>query len=258
MKQLLSLLLLFNMASYAQKSTKVPLQMKGVYAINYQKINNGIKDEVIPIKQLKIYTDRYVMYAAKRSPIDSLASFGIGTYKIENGKVMEYFFYLSNAGKVNDTAALVINKLPKGYKQVIVYPPYKDTIFTLTETYDKVDKPIVSPLDGAWKLTKSYIIGASGDTTIRDFTEYKTYQNGHFMWCVGIKDSSAQNIGFFGYGTFTMKGTKLTEVNTNTTFMTDLYNKPVAIDIKFLGKDSYMQTHSSNLDGKAVEVYERM
>ena len=224
-----------------------------------QIVNNGFKDEILPTKQLKIYTDRYVMYAAPISPTDSLASFGIGTYNINNGKVNEYFFYTAATGEEKDTALLAIEKLPSGYKQVIVYPPFKDTVYTLTEEYDKVDKATVSSLDGTWKLSKSYFITSKGDTAANNDTQYKIYYGGYFIWGAGHRDSASnKNTGSFGYGSFKMDGLKVTETNTNSTYISDLIDKPVTIDIKFFGKDSYMQTLTDPTGGKLVEIYKRM
>lgn len=88
MKKLLSLLLLYCITSHAQKTAP---KMDGVYAMTKQIVNNGYTDQIIPTKQLKMYHGRYVVYAAQISPTDSMASFGIGTYHVENGKVIENF-----------------------------------------------------------------------------------------------------------------------------------------------------------------------
>lgn len=260
MKHLLTLLLLGGMVATAQKDDKESSKMKGVYSINYQMLNNGIKDEVLPTKQLKIFTEKYVMYAAKASPTDSLANFGIGTYSINKNKVMENYFYIAGAGDVKDTAELNIEKLANGYKQVIIYPPFKDTIFTLTEKYDKVDKVTkVTPLDGAWKLKSSYYISRDDKKIPGNINEFKIYQNGYFIWGACMKDSATnKNLGYFGYGTFKMNGGTVTEINENTTFMTELFKKPINVAIKFLGIDSYMQTIKYPNGESGVEIYERL
>ena len=71
--------------------------MQGVYNMLRQVVNNGTKDSVLGNEQLKIYTDRYMMYA-HRIAGDSLAEYGVGTYSIQNGKLMEYVFYTSSGG----------------------------------------------------------------------------------------------------------------------------------------------------------------
>lgn len=65
--------------------------MAGAYSMKSQVQNDGSRDTVITRNQLKIYTDDHVIYAAMRLP-DSLASYGIGTYDIVDGNVVEHFF----------------------------------------------------------------------------------------------------------------------------------------------------------------------
>lgn len=260
MKKLFSLLFFYSLTAQAQKDVKAPIKMEGVFAMTKQVFSNGIKDSVFPTKQLKIYNGSHVMYASPVSPTDSMASFGMGTYRIENGKVVEYFFYRASDGAIKDTTFLSIEKLPDGYKQVIVFPPYKDTVYTLIEEYDKVDKAATSsPIDGAWQLTKSYFLRAIGDTGFNKVTQYKMFYNGHFIWGAGFTDSaSTKNKGVFGYGNFKMKGNKLTETNTNSSYISQLIGKPVDLDIKFVGKDQYIQTINWPNGHKAVEFYSRM
>ena len=256
MKKYLTLLLLYCITAHAQKASP---KMDGVYTMTKQMVNNGVTDQVIPTKQLKMYNGRYVMYAAAISPTDSLASFGIGTYHVKNGKVIENFFYTAAGGALIDTAILTIEQSPKGYKQVIVYPPMMDTIYTLTEEYDKVDKSMVSAIDGAWKLNTSYMIAPAGDTVINKVTQYKMYRGGHFIWSAGYVDSAtAKNQGVFGFGTFTLKGSKLTEKNTQSTYTSQLVGIPVVLDIAFKGKNEYTQTISWPDGTKGVETYTRL
>jgi hypothetical protein len=259
MKLFILLCLLNGFSAYSQGNEGSSLKMDGAYLMTKQVINNGFKDEILPTKQLKIYTDKYVMYAAPKSPTDSMASFGFGRYIIDKGKVVEYFSYIADAGELMDTAVLTITKLPRGYKQVIVYPPFKDTVYTLTEEYDKVDNGTVSALDGAWKQSKSYYISAKGDTTANHVTQYKVYYGGHFIWGAGFVDSaSKKNQGVFGYGDFTLNGLNLVETNKNSTFVSDLVGIPVKIDIKLMGKDQYMQTIKNPKGEKTVEFYDRL
>ncbi|MBC7507339.1 MAG: hypothetical protein H7320_01100, partial [Ferruginibacter sp.] len=172
----------------------------------------------------------------------------------------EYFFYSALGGDLKDTAELAIEKLTNGYKQVIIYPVFKDTIFTLTEKYIKVDKAKkVSSLDGVWKLKSSYYITPDGKKFPTDIKQYKIYQNGYFMWGSGSKDSTNnKNQGYFGYGTFKINGGTVIEINENTSFMFDLYKKPITVAIKFLGIDSYMQTIKYPNGERGVEIYERL
>ena len=210
-------------------------------------------------KQLKIYDGRYVVYAGQISPTDSLASFGVGTYHLKNGKVVENFFYTAAGGEQLDTAVLSIDRSPTGYTQVIVYPPMQDTVYTLTEEYDKVDNSTVSAIDGVWKLNKSSTISAAGVASVNGVTQYKVYRGGHFIWCAGNLDlATAKNYGVFGYGTFTLNGSKLTELNTSSTYTSQLVGVPVELDIKFNGKNAYTQTILWPDGAKSIETYSRL
>src|SRR5215217_6904690 len=107
---------------YAGNREPAGLNMQGAYAMLMQIMNNGNGDSMINMQQFKIYTDRHFMYA-HALPGDSLAYYGIGTYRMENGKLTEYPFYTSaNAARL-DTIEISITKLGNGYVQVINFPP---------------------------------------------------------------------------------------------------------------------------------------
>src|SRR5262245_22987573 len=89
--------------------TNPKLEMVGSYQMTSQVLNDGTKDSVLDRKQMKIYTDGYMMYASPNIT-DSFANFGIGKYKIENGKVYEYRFYTAEEGEKMDTFVLNIEK----------------------------------------------------------------------------------------------------------------------------------------------------
>src|ERR687890_643620 len=107
------------------------MEMKGAYSMIKQVGNDGTKDTLLKKEQLKIYSDRYMMYASPRAT-DSFGEYGIATYSVKGDKVKEYVFYTSTAGEVRDTALLEISKLPNGYRQVIRYVDSNST-FILTE-----------------------------------------------------------------------------------------------------------------------------
>ncbi len=243
------------------KSTgKESLPMQGAYAMYNQVVNDGTKDSVIGKEQMKIYTGRHIMYAQRRAE-DSLANYGIGTYQVENGKVMEYMFYTASGGPHNDTFELQINKTADGYSQIINLPEESGRQFVLTEDYKAVGKNVSSPLDGAWKQTRNVYISNQGDTILNNTPiQFKVFQSGHFIWANTSLDSATQNpVSFFGYGTFEMKGNnQATEVNTNSSYATALVGIPVKLDLKFEGKDLYQQTIVYPDGSKAIEYYERL
>src|SRR6476469_6334115 len=61
------------------------LAMPGAYAMLMQIMNDGNRDSILNVQQFKIYTDRHFMYA-HALPGDSLAYYGVGTYRIDNGR----------------------------------------------------------------------------------------------------------------------------------------------------------------------------
>ena len=93
-------LLLLSLATTAQDTTKarpasmnqsgqLGNSMKGAYNMLVQKVSIDGQDSLFNIQQFKIYTDKHFMYA-HALPGDSLAAFGIGTYVIQNNRVIEY------------------------------------------------------------------------------------------------------------------------------------------------------------------------
>src|SRR6476660_6874742 len=85
--------------SYSQANKS----MKGAYALTRQTVN----DTAMPIQQMKLYTEKYMIYADP-IPGDSLADYGIGPSKTQDGKVIEYVFYTSSGGAHIDTVKLDI------------------------------------------------------------------------------------------------------------------------------------------------------
>ncbi|HUQ97425.1 MAG TPA: hypothetical protein VM010_07160 [Chitinophagaceae bacterium] len=234
--------------------------MQGAYALNMQMINDGTRDSMINIQQFKLYTDRHFMYA-HAEPGDSLAFYGIGTYSMENGRLMEYPFYTSASGARNDTFEIKITKLGNGYVQVINFPPdSQGRKYVLTEEYGNVSAHLSSPLDGAWKQTKSTFIPTTGAPVVTDNpTEFKVFQSGHFIWAsTSVDSATGKPASYFGYGTFEMDGRNTAkERTTNSTFRTTLIGKPVRVQLEFMGKDGYRQTIVWP-NGKSVETYERL
>lgn len=241
------------------KSGNGNISMQGAYAMYNQVVNDGTKDSVMGNEQLKIFTDRYMMYAHKNAN-DSTATYGVGTYKIQNGKVIEYVFYTSGDGARNDTFQLDINLANDGYTQIINFPAEQGRILKLTEDYKSVGKNITTPLDGAWKQTKSVYTMKDGKSIAdNNRIQYKMYQSGYFMWANTVTDSATKKpVSFFGYGTFEMNSDKATEVNTNSSFVTDLVGRPITLNIEFTGKDAYQQTIIWPDGTKSIEYYERL
>ena len=239
--------------------TKPKIEMIGAYQMTSQVINDGTKDSVIDRKQLKIYTDEYMMYASP-NVTDSFANFGIGKYKVEDGKVYEYRFYTAEDGEKMDTFVLNIEKTYNGYKQVIENIPINGKNYTLTEVYESRAINQKSPLDGAWKQIRNVYLTSKGDSSVNtNPLEYKTFQSGYFIWAITVKDSLNKRTSVFGYGPFeTLGDNKIRESVANSTFVTGVVGRKYDVDIQFEGNDTYKQTITFANGDKSTEVYQRL
>lgn len=255
MKKLLPLLLVIAFSNCSQKE---PLKMQGAYSIKSQTVNYGAKDTVINRKQMKIFTDDHVIFAAMRLP-DSLASYGIGTYDIKDGNVIEHFFYTSGNAARRDTFILKIDNSANGYKQLYDHVSSQNRKYSQVEEYEAIGKSDSTPLDGAWKQAKNYYILKSGDTSSNpNITEFKVYQSGHFIWAASYPDSTNKVLTFFGYGNFEMNGNNGSkEVNTLSTYP-PIIDSTFNVQLEFMGKDSYKQTIVQRDSARSVEIYERL
>jgi hypothetical protein len=240
-------------------NTKNAGNMRGAYYMLKQVVSDGTMDSVLQNEQLKIYTDRYFMYAHGIVG-DSLAEYGIGTYKTEDDKLVEYVFYTSANGDQKDTIDLYITKRPDGYTQVINFSPDElGRTTALTEDYKKVSRTVTSPLDGAWKQTKNMFYPTQGAVITNEVpTQFKVYMAGHFIWANTSKDSATQKpVSYFGFGTFDMKGKNEVVENVTHSSNRNIVYQPVSLRIELSGKDSYTQTITWP-EGRSVEVYQRM
>ncbi len=225
-----------------------------------QVVNDGTGDSISQAPQMKIYTDRYMIYAHPL-PNDSLGAYGIGTYTMQDGKVTEYVFHTSEGGARNDTFQLDVSRRDGGYTQTIHFPPdSQGRNFVLVEEYDNVGKSVSSPLDGAWKMTEVRYISANGPARTDTRTQFKVYQSGHFIWVNTVPDSATNKPqSAFGYGTFEMNGdNQATERNVQSTYASTLVGQPVTLQLEFMGKDAYRQTLAMANGDKMVETYQRL
>src|SRR3989337_115651 len=104
MKKISVILLITVIVACSEKPKQIP-SMAGAYYMTRQVINDGTKDSVIDRKQLKIYTDKHMMFATPNLT-DSFATFGIAEYKFDGEKLYEYIFYRAAEGDQKDTAEL--------------------------------------------------------------------------------------------------------------------------------------------------------
>lgn len=252
------LLLLLMYAGTIDGRAQNRISMIGAWRMTQQSAVDDTRDTVLKQEQLKLYTDRYMMYASPRDA-DSFGVYGIARYRVVGDKVVENIFYTSSGGEVRDSAILTITMQRNGYRQVIDYSD-EDGKFLLIEDYKRVGKDRPTPLDGAWTQIKNINVDGAGDTIHNKVvTQFKMYQSGYFIWTNPSKDPASDNfVTAYGYGTFRMKGNnRCTETNINSTYGS-LVGKPVDIDIEILGPDSYKQTIAIGDGVRSVEVYERL
>lgn len=258
MKKLCTMLACIFVALFSIGQGKMDLDIKGAWRMTKQIANDGKKDTLLKQEQLKIYTDRYMMYASPRAT-DSFGEYGIATYERNGDKVVENIFYTSSQGQVTELAVLKISKIKNGYRQVIDYSN-EDGTFFLIEDYVRVGNGTKSQLDGAWEQVKNIFVNSNGDTTQNIVvTQFKIYESGYFIWANPSKDPASNNyVTPYGYGTFKTNGdNRIIETNINSTYRS-LVDQPVDIEIEMAGTDSYKQTIRSDDGGRSIEVYNRL
>jgi hypothetical protein len=258
MKLLLPMVLLTLLG--CNNAKKEIMSMPGAYNMLSQTLNDGKKDTVYTtLREFKIYTDDYMMYVYM-NPADSGGRFGIGYYTADSGKVTENVIYGATDTTFNDKLSryhLVIEKTPKGYKQVIADIVSDGVNYRLTEEYESVGTPAKSAMDGAWKQTKHYTVSGK-DTVVHKLTQFKAYYAGHFMFGQTYRDSLGKFHTGIGYGSFTMNGANKVKEHVTTATHYQARGQSFDLDIEMPGKDEYKQT-ITNADGsKDVEEYVRL
>lgn len=236
------------------------INMKGAYHMDRHLITRGTHDTVLHTTQLKLYTNNYFIYVRPHES-DSLAEYGIGTYSVTGGHVMEYPFYTSAGGARLDSFQLLVNRKTNGYSQIMNITDPRTGDLLVTEDYTNVSKPLRTPLDGAWKETQVTTITKGGKKTVDAHpVQFKVYESGHFIWVNTVTTNGTQHpISKYGYGTFTMKGRNATqETNTASTYYTSLVGKPVPIRIRWIGSNNYEQTIRQDNGDLSIETYERL
>jgi hypothetical protein len=234
--------------------------MPGVYKMLSQSVKGDKVDTVyMGLQQLKMYSDDYMMYA-HFTTADSVSAFGIGSYTVSKDTVTENVVYNANDTAKNDMPAsfkLAITKTEKGYKQLIPGIQWGDQKISLTEDYETVGTATKSPLDGTWKLVKSYSVTGK-DTTAGTSTQFKMYAGGYFMFGNTYSDSAKKNHTGMGYGTFAMTGNNKSHEKVMVSTYYQIRGQEVDLDITMNGADEYTQTIKWNDGGTGVEVYQRM
>src|SRR4029079_19320640 len=86
-------LFLFVGTTCKSQDQKPVTDLSGAYLMLSQSLEgNAVDTTFTERKQLKIYTDHYMMYV-RLSLEDSVSAFGIGTFLINKGKMTEHIIY---------------------------------------------------------------------------------------------------------------------------------------------------------------------
>jgi hypothetical protein len=210
MKKLIFSVMVLGIAGCTTTSVKDKPNMPGTYLMISQTVNDGTRDtKYTDLKQLKIYTDDFMMYV-QVNPSDSISAFGVGTYTSDTGTVTENVIYsASNTNFVAGPSSFKLNikKTVDGYEQVIPQIKTDSTNYKLTEVYQTVGTATKTPLDGIWKEVRSYNLRGK-DTLKTTRTQYKGFHNGYFMFGHTFIDSVAKKHTGIGFGTFQMVNDK--------------------------------------------------
>jgi len=239
---------------------KENVSMPGTYKMLSQHIKGEKLDSTYTsVHQMKIFTEDFMMYANFDSQ-DSSGGFGIGTYTTDKDTVTENVIY--NASDTTNSEnpgsfKLIIEKTSKGFKQIIPDILSQEEHVRLTEEYEAVGTVTKSPLDGAWKQTKSYYVSGK-DTTVNKVIQFKTYYRGFVIWGNTYKDYNKKNHTAIGFGKFEMiSNNKVKEsMSSSTSYM--VRDQDFDIDVEMNGNDSYTQTIKNSDGSKSVELYQRL
>ena len=116
MKKILILAALISCIIYGCKK-KEKVSQAGVYRLDKQMASGGGKDTVYKRTQMKIYTDKYFMWAGMAA--DSSVGFGVGSYKLDTGnRITESNIYSSGSLDSSRNFNLIVTRKDSGFTQV--------------------------------------------------------------------------------------------------------------------------------------------
>ena len=258
MKKILICTALISCIILGCKKTK-KVSQAGVYKLEKQMVSGGGKDTVYKRTQIKIYTDRYFMYAGIAP--DSSVGFGVGTYTLDTGnKIIERNIYSSGYLDSSKSFNVLLTRKDSGYTQVIPdLIVLKGMKYKLIEDYTKLPSSDTSFLDGVWKLDRTFWVKGK-DTLKQNETQFKIFWGGHFMFIhrYPLDKAATKFKNGFGYGTFSFKQDTLTEEDEMSSHAV-LVNRKFAIRIKFNGNDEYSQViNDPKANEQTTEIYRRV
>jgi hypothetical protein len=258
MKKILILAALLSCIIGGCKKTK-KVSQAGVYKLEKQMASGGGKDTVYSRTQIKIYTDKYFMYAGMAP--DSSVGFGTGSYNLDTGnRIIERNIYSSGYLDSSKNFNLIITSADTGYTQIIPdLVVLKGVKYKLIEKYSKLPSSDTSILDGLWKLDKTYWVKGR-DTLRQNETQFKIFWGGHFMFIhrYPLDKAATKFKNGFGYGTFSFKHDTLSEEDEMSSHAV-LLDRTFAIKITLKGNDEYSQViNDRKANVQTTEIYKRV
>lgn len=232
--------------------------MTGVYKLKKQWISGGGTDSTYSKTQIKIYTAHQFIYAGMTA--DSAVGFGVGNYKtVTDSTTVENEFYSSYRLDTTRVFNLVVKTSDTGYMQKIpAIATLKGVKYDLMEDYSKLPSGDSTKLDGLWKMDKSWWVNGK-DTVKKQVTQYKIFMGGHFLFAGRylVDKTKSKFKNGFGYGSFSLSGSDLSEENTLSNDPS-LLNRKIDIKITFNGDDEYEQVINEKTGGQSMETYKRV
>ena len=253
-------LLLFAYTVCKSQDEKPVTNLSGAYLMLSQSLEGGIGDTTFTErKQLKIYTDHYMMYV-RLSSEDSVSSFGVGTFSIRKGRLTEHIIY-SATGAVENTnsfsGTVNISQRLKGYEQIIPQIKSDRGNVRLIEDYQLLSSGVQSPIDGTWKLTAAYTINKN-DTVRSNTVKYATYYRGNFSAGSFNTKASGGKYTIAEFGTFVMNGKDKLKESISFSTISARSTQSYDLDIFLKGNDQLTIKASYSPEIEEVESYIRM
>ena len=252
-------LLFVVVAACSTTKKETVISMPGAYNMLSQSFKGNVLDTTFTqLKQFKIYTADYMMYV-RINPADSIAGFGIGTYTIDTGRLVNNIMYrAADTAQSLDAVSDTFNITKTGKDYALVMPQIRSDKgnISLNEEYESVGSDSTSPLDGVWKQVSGYTV-TKKDTVHWADVQYKAFYAGCFAF--GNVYSAPGNKKHTGisYGTFTMAGSRVKETITNSTWAA-LQGQSFEVDIAMNGTDAFTQTIIEKNGDKEVLQYQRL
>ena len=209
-------------------------------------------------KQLKMYTDGYVMYVGI-NPADSAGSFGVGTFSFDSGRLTENMIYgaadsVANTKTFSTTTTITQNG--KGYTQAAGSTEKKG----LAEKYEPLAESAgPSVLDGAWKQVSGYSF-KDRDTIFWNDAQYKVFYKGNFVYgnYAGVSGTANRKRTYTSWGSFSISGDTLMKETVTASNVGVLNGKSFDIHITINGENNYSETHQGAGGQTEVITYQRM